>query len=143
MFRSWRRRWSVARRALLALLGATASMACTPAPVRAFEAFYAATVRKDGSVVRASLCAEARAAIAGVDDLALWSTLPVQRVVRSARLASDAPAADGAVVVVVQDAVGASTTVTLRPDGAAPAGWCVVGVGDAPASSSAGTGPTR
>jgi hypothetical protein len=115
--------------ALWAALAMTSTTGCTPAPVRAFEDFYAATVRKDGSTVRALLCGEARAAIADVDDATLLSTFSVQRVVRRAGLSHDAPAADGAVVVVVQDAVGGITHVTLRPDGAAPGGWCIAGVG--------------
>jgi hypothetical protein len=129
------RRPKAARRALRASLASlaacvvTTTTACTPAPVRAFENFYAATVRKDGSTVRALLCGEARAAIAAVDDATLLSTFAVQRVVRRASLVPEPPAADGAVVVDVQDAVGASTRVTLRPDAAAPGGWCIVGVG--------------
>lgn len=106
---------------------------CTPAPVAAFEDFYAVTVAGDAAGVRARLCAEARAPLAAVDDAALVAALAVVKVVRRVTPSSSPPGTDGAVDIVVEDAVGATTTARLRPDAAAPRGWCVTGlVGGAP-----------
>jgi hypothetical protein len=112
--------------------------ACTPAPVAAFEDFYAATVRKDGPRVRALLCGEARAAIADVDDATLLSTFAVGRVLRHVQLVQGPAGADGAVDVVVEDALGSSMVVSLRPEGAAPGRWCIVGIAAPTTPSSPG-----
>ncbi len=109
--------------------------ACRPAPVVAFEDFYAATVAGDAAAVRARLCGEARAALVGVDDGALAAALAVATVVRRTEVAPGPPAADGAVGVIVEDAVGARTTVRVRPDGQAPGGWCVLGLAPSPTGS--------
>jgi hypothetical protein len=125
------------RLAPFALLALCAG-ACTPAPVRAFESFYAATVAKDAHRVRGQLCAEGRAQLAAIDDVTLLASWSVLRVVRRATLTGNKPTQDGVVAVHVEDALGGSTTVHLREDPDVPAGWCILSVLEEPPTTTPG-----
>jgi hypothetical protein len=117
-------------RAPLALglcLGSSLAASCTPAPVTAFEGFYAAMARRDVPAFRAALCPDAQAALAPLPDDAIAVDLAVTRVVRRVSLVSED--AVGAIVD-VEDATGQHESVALhKRDGR----WCV----DAPTTAQA------
>lgn len=93
---------------------------CTPAPVAAFETFYAATASRDVAGFRAALCTHTRATLAAVSDDDLKSGMTVTKVVQKI----DVVSVDGAHAVLdVKDATGGHEQVQLQKEDGA---WCVL-----------------
>ena len=107
-----------------AALGWTAlalAAACTPAPVKAFEAFYAATAAKDVTEFRHQLCPKAQGLMAPFTDEAIAVDLQSMRVVKRIALVSEDPVKHVAVLD-VEDAVGNHESIEMFfIDGR----WCV------------------
>ncbi len=92
---------------------------CTPAPVAAFEKFYAATAARDVAGFKSSLCTHTRASLAAVPEEALRNEMKVRKVVQKIEVKS---ASDDHAVLDVVDATGGHESVdVVREDGA----WCV------------------
>ena len=102
-------------------LAMVACAACTPAPVKAFEAFYAATAAKDVIELRHHLCPKAQAVMAPFTDEAIAVDLESTRVVKRIALVSE-DAVKHSAVLDVEDAVGNHEAIEMFfIDGR----WCV------------------
>lgn len=107
-------------RCAVVVVGACCFSGCAPAPVQAFEKFYAATASRDVKGFRAALCTHTRATLSAVSDEALRRGMTVTKVVQKIEVVS---VDDAGAVLDVTDATGGHERVQLQKEEGA---WCVL-----------------